>query len=84
MSVIKRFDTVELSKRFDVSDLQTFVATHFDARLRAAGDEMVLERVPDDWSEFDKEFTELNDARRQQLGDYRRATGMDSSLGDRR
>jgi len=29
-------------------------------------------------------FTELSDERRQQLGDYRRASGMDSSLGERR
>jgi len=84
MSVIKRFDTVDLAKRFDVSELQAFVEANFDARLRSAGDEMVLERLPDDSSAFDEGFTELNDERRQALGDHRRAAGMDSTLGERR
>lgn len=81
MSVIERFDAEEFESRFDLSELQTLLSTHLDAQLRRDGSEIVLEHI--EWSSSET-FTDLSAARRQRLGDIRRAAGMDSSLGERR
>lgn len=81
MSVIERFDAEEFEQRFDVPELQTLLTTHLDVQLRRDGSEIVLERIK--W-ESSETFTDMSAKRRQQLGDIRRAAGMDSTLGERR